>query len=162
MASNDKISSKPPTKLLLVAVVLLAVLTWAASCSSDNTSRESPPAEYTKFLVQEAIDRYQDQGRQATFDHYSSPASVNGSWYVFILEGDNAVVNANRPDIVGTSTAERKDINGKPYGRDLVAADENGVWVDYYFTNPLTGEPSLKHTWAVRHDGLVFGSGWYE
>jgi len=28
--------------------------------------------------------------------------------------------------------------------------------------NPHTGFRELKHSWAVRHDGLIFGSGWYE
>ena len=27
---------------------------------------------------------------------------------------------------------------------------------------PNTGEETLKHVWIVRHDGLFFGSGWYE
>ena len=33
--------------------------------------------------------------------------------------------------------------------------------MDYYFTHPETGEPQRKHTWVVRHDGLLFASGWY-
>ena len=28
--------------------------------------------------------------------------------------------------------------------------------------NPETGDDRQKHTWAVRHDGLLFASGWYE
>ncbi len=148
-------------KLTTSAVVLLALVAFTA-CGSDQTEAGSPPEEYTKYLVDKAIERYDAQGREAAFEYYSSEASINGSWYVFILEGDYSVVNPNRPDLVGTSTAARSDINGKPYGRELVAADENGVWVDYFFTNPLTDEPTRKRTWARRHDGLVFGSGWYE
>ena len=30
------------------------------------------------------------------------------------------------------------------------------------FWGKLTDENQLKHMWAVRHDGLIFGSGWYE
>ena len=39
---------------------------------------------------------------------------------------------------------------------------EAGRWVDYLFVNPATGEEGIKHSWVVRHDGLVIGSGWYE
>ena len=48
------------------------------------------------------------------------------------------------------------------YGDDLRAADEEGRWVSYVFLNPETGEQQTKHTWAIRHDGLIFASGWYE
>ena len=55
----------------------------------------------------------------------------------------------------------RRDVNGKAYGQEIVAATEDGRWVDYFFTDPLTGEVEQKHTWVVRHDGLFFASGWY-
>ena len=34
--------------------------------------------------------------------------------------------------------------------------------MDYLFLNPNTGKQEFKHSWAVRHDGLLFGSGWYQ
>ena len=149
----------------ILAVILAAVLSVAAlvsGCGDDDSYTGSPVEEYTKYLVREAIDRYDAEGREATFAYYQSPKSVNGSWYVFILEDGISVVNANRPDIVGTSTAERVDVNGKPYGRELAAATEDGVWVDYYWVNPVTGQTQTKHSWVVVHDDLIFGSGWYE
>ena len=30
------------------------------------------------------------------------------------------------------------------------------------YRNPETGEEGRKHSWVVLHDGLIFGSGWYE
>lgn len=152
----------PLTRFCGVVIAVLSVVALVSGCGDDGRDAGSPPEEYTKYLVQQAIDRYDAEGREATFAYYQSPESVNGSWYVFILEGDYSAVNANRPDIVGTSTAARLDVNGKPYGKELVAAPEDGVWVDYFFTHPVTGEPTEKHTWAVRHDGLVFASGWYQ
>lgn len=149
-------------RLIAFAVAFVLALALVSGCTDNNAPADPPPALYAKYLVQQAIERYDDDGRQATFDYYNSPESVDGSWYVFILEGDLAVANANRPDIVGTSTAERVDINGKPYGQELVAATEDGVWVDYYFTHPVSGVETEKHTWALRHDGLVFASGWYQ
>ncbi len=148
-------------RIAVVAVAGFLAVALISGCGDDDSDSGSPPEEYTKYLVQQAIDRYEAEGREATFDYYQSPESVNGSWYVFVVEDGFSVVNANRPDIVGTSTAERVDVNGKPYGKELAAATEDGVWVDYYFTHPVSGEATEKRTWAVRHDGLVFGSGWY-
>ena len=42
------------------------------------------------------------------------------------------------------------------------ASVAEGRWVEYVYLNPNTGFRELKHSWVVRHDGLIFGSGWYE
>ena len=44
----------------------------------------------------------------------------------------------------------------------LNSTSETGRWLTYVFHNPATGEQQTKHTWAIRRDGLLFGSGWYE
>ena len=41
-------------------------------------------------------------------------------------------------------------------------ATEAGHWIHYLWPNPATdGIEEPKHSWAVRHDGLIFGSGYY-
>ncbi|MCY3849188.1 MAG: cache domain-containing protein [Acidimicrobiaceae bacterium] len=149
-------------RLVAILVAVLSVAALVSGCGDDDSDVGTPVEEYTKYLVQQAIDRYDAEGREAAFEYYNSAESLNGSWYVFIIEGDYLLVNPNRPDLIGTSTAARSDVNGKPYGKDIVAADEDGVWVDYFFTHPITREPTQKFSWAVRHDGLVFASGWFE
>lgn len=124
---------------------------------------QSDPAAYTKFFVDEAVRYYRANGREAAIARYTDPDSVDGPWYVFILDEDgNTVAHPTRPDFIGTSPSVRRDVNGKPYGLQIVAAPEEGAWVDYVFENPDTGELQRKNTWVVRRDGLVFGSGWYE
>ena len=129
----------------------------------DAVVRVADPAGYTQHVVQEAIDRYDADGREAAIAYHQSKESIDGQWYVFLLD-ENGFVLANpaRPDFVGTTPAVRSDITGKPYGIEVVAADEDGRWVDYVFVNPATGEPERKHTWVIKHDGLSFASGWYE
>ena len=39
---------------------------------------------------------------------------------------------------------------------------ESGRWVHSHAWHPVTGWPTVSHTWVVRHDGFVFGSAWYE
>ena len=130
----------------------------------DNAvMRVADPAGYTQRVVQEAIDRYEAVGLEESIAYHLSKESIDGPWYVFLLD-ENGYVLANpaRPDFVGTTPAVRSDITGKPYGLEVVAADEDGRWVDYVFVNPSTGEPERKHTWVIKHDGLSFASGWYE
>ena len=72
-----------------------------------------------------------------------------------------AVANGARPDLVGT-IPDRIDPMGYYYGNDIASATEEGKGISYVILNPETGEEQRKHTWITLHDGLVFGSGYYE
>lgn len=133
--------------------------------SSPLEASKSDPAEYTVALVERAIRYYKAHGREAAARHFSSPESVDGTWYVFIFNEDNIrIAHPTRPDLIGKPVdgPTGVDINGFAYGPIFAQTDEQGQWVSYFFLNPATGEPSQKHTWLQRYDGVVFGSGWYE
>ena len=124
---------------------------------------EPGPAEYTKAFVLAAIDRYETTGREATIAHYNTAASADGQWYLFIFDEQDAIVAHQNPDLIGMHGRDVDGPDGYPVGRMvLAAASEEGSWIDYQFTNLATGEVQVKHSWVIRHDGLVFGSGWYE
>ena len=134
---------------------------WYEEDPPSPPGKDDPPA-YTQYFVQQAVDRYREEGRQAAFAHYNSAASVDGPWYVFIFEDDNIVVHPTQPDLIGTDITHQTDVYGKPSGQQLAAPGEGGRWVDYVFNNPATGENGQKHSWVVEQEGLIFGSGWYE
>lgn len=137
-------------------------LIFGSGWYADGVAK-SDPAAYTQEFVAQAIRLYDAVGRESTFAYYNTPESVDDDWYVFIIdENDNTIVHPTRPELRGTSPKTRVDVRGKAYGEELVAATEDGVWVDYYFLNPTTGFEEQKHAWAVKHDGLIFVSGWYE
>ena len=131
----------------------------------------SAPAEYTKFFVHSAIARYETQGLDASLAYYNREESVDGQWYVFIIDENDLVIahpDAHRLGLdlkgwVGT------DANGYKFGSEMLSATEDGRWVSYVYRNPesgdlgagYTGEFELKNVWVVRHDGLLFASGWY-
>ncbi len=121
------------------------------------------PAAYSKILVQEAIDRYDSEGREAALAYHNSKASVDGAWYVFIIDEDGArLAHPTRPDLVGQLVQEGPgDANGYRYGEDFITVTES-AWISYVFGNPERDQLEQKHTWLVRHDGLLFGAGWYE
>ena len=61
------------------------------------------------------------------------------------------------------------DANGYNFGPEMLSATGDGKWVSYVYRNPesgglgsdYTGTLQLKNAWVVRHDGLLFASGWY-
>ncbi len=138
----------------------LALALLVAGCVAIPSQNE--PAAYTQSIVQDAIRRYDRDGREAAIAYHSSADSVDGQWYVFIIGGDGYTIAHHNPEIIGRDPALRVDSTGYFYGDDLLSATEAGKWVSYVFQNPETGEDRRKHTWIVLHDGLFFGSGWYE
>ena len=126
--------------------------------------RRSSPSEYTQYLVKNAISKYESEGLDATLAYYNTKESIDGQWYIFILDQDDVIIaHAANPDLVGRPASAAIGPNGYPAGEAVVAvADEDGAWFDYTFPNPVTGAAETKHSWIVRYDGLVFGTGWYE
>ena len=118
---------------------------------------------YTYHLVHRAIERYVAEGRDATVAYYNDPATIDGQWYVAMSDDDGTSLAVPvRPDLVGGNVADLVDPYGKAYGAKIAAAGANGRWVSYFFVDPSDGETKQKHYWAIRYDGLIIGSGWYE
>ena len=119
-------------------------------------------ANRTRTFVDEALVRYEGDGLEATLAYYNSPEQVDGQWYVFIIGEDETIIGHYRPERVGLDVATLEDPEGYLYGPDILSADEAGKWITYVILNPETGEDQRKHSWVVRRDELIFGSGWYE
>ncbi len=124
----------------------------------------SAPADYTRFFVDNAISMYETQGLDATLAHYNREESIDGQWYVFIADENQTVVaHAASPDLVGKHASQALGPNSYPAGSALAAsATESGAWFDYTIANPTSAAVETKHAWVIIHDGLIFGSGWYE
>ena len=131
----------------------------------------STPAEYTKFFVDNAIDRYKSEGLDATLAYYNRAESVDGQWYVFIIDENDLIIAHPDPNRLGLDLkgSVGTDANGYNFGPEMLSAMEDGKWLSYVYENPTTGpigsqsygDLQLKNAWVVRHDGLLFGSGWY-
>ena len=121
------------------------------------------PAGYTQFFVENALSMYEEDGLEATLDYYNAEDSVDGQWYVFVLEESGEIIGHYDPEVLGQNLNGPigTDVNGYTFGPDMLASDEDGQWVSYVFTNPATGELESKHSWVIRVDDLLFGSGWY-
>ena len=131
----------------------------------------SASVEYTKFFVQNAISRYETQGLDATLAHYSREESVDGQWYVFIIDENDLVIGHPEAHRLGLDLKGwvGTDANGYNFGPDMLSATQDGKWVSYVYHNPEsggigidhTGALEYKHVWVVRHDDLLFASGWH-
>ena len=131
----------------------------------------SAAADYTRFVVDGAISLHDTRGLDAALAHYNRPESVDGQWYVFIVDENDQVIGHYDPDRRGLDLKGwvGTDANGYDFGPEMLSATEAGKWVTYVYRNPSTGDVGsgdfgdlqLKNAWVVRHNGLLFGSGWY-
>ena len=137
-------------------------ITFGSGWYEEGPRKTDGPA-YTQAVVQQAINLYEALGLDSTVAYYDTEESVNGQWYVFIVDGESGVTIAHHnPALRGRDPSLRMDATGHFYGDDLLAASESGSWVEYVIINPETGENQRKHTFAVLHDGYIFASGWHE
>ena len=123
---------------------------------------KSDASAYARSLVSRAMNLYDDLGREATIDYYNTPESVDGQWYVFIVDSDDLFLShAPSPSLLGTDLKDVVGSDGYELGKEIAKATEDGHWVEYLWPNPATDTEETKRSWVIRHDGLVFGSGYY-
>ena len=128
----------------------------------DEMLGDEEKATFTRDFVQTALDHYDSEGREATVAYYNSQASIEGEWYVFIIdENDLFLSHAPTPALLGTDVKTIVGSDGYELGKEIATATETGHWIHYLWPNPVSGEEEPKHSWVIRHNGLIFGSGYY-
>ena len=150
---------------LATALAVALMLQTGDAKAQESDDPRSDPAAYTRAFVAEAMVRYELNGLTETIAYYNSPESFDGQWYVFIFDAGDVLVAHADPELVGLHASAVLGPNGYPSGDSVVAvarANPEGAWLDYTFANPASGDLETKHSWVVEHEGLVFGSGWYE
>ena len=116
-------------------------------------------------MVAQAIVLYDLKGAAAAFERFNQePAPDYRYWDLFIFVMDAAdgkmVAHALAPSFVGLDIREIIDPAGVNVGQVLIdAANPGGAWADYQAIDPASGEIVAKSTWAVLHDGYIFGCG---
>ena len=162
MSARIAIGLSVAAVLVALVAMALAVIALTKDAPTPTAPTKDEPGAYTKSVVEEAIRRYERDGLQPTVDYYNSAESVDGEWYVFIINGEGYTIAHHNPKFRNRDPSLRVDSKGRFYGDELLGTTEDGRWVDYFLENPETGEEAQKHTWAVKRDGMVFASGWYE
>jgi len=138
------------------------ILILASAAMADETRGT---AEEAQAMVVRATAAYDAQGK-AAFAAMNPPSTEfrDRDLYVFVIGPDNlTVANGQDANRVGLDLAQVVDSAGKAIGKEMIAkADEQGVWVDYVWRDPLTEKDVQKTSWIVRHDGYIFGCGIYK
>ena len=110
------------------------------------------------------ILEYNNKGRDAAFADLNTIPGEPVPTYVFVADPATGMIQAQNvnPDLIG-DTSDWDAISSDLPVDDILSeiGRGTGMWVNYQFTNPVTGDTADKRTWLIMHDGLVFGSGYY-
>lgn len=136
---------------------------WAPDPTTLTLASKDDPVAFAHDFVLAAIARYEFEGLEATAAYYNDPASIDGQWYVFITDANDIfVAHAPMQELIGTDLKDVVGLDGSALGVEIANATETGSWIEYLWPNPESGMDEMKRTWAIRHDGYLFASGYYE
>ena len=125
--------------------------------------RDADPRDYTIEYVNEAVERYERDGLESMLNYYNSVASFEGEWYLFATDDEDIYhVHPLLPGLIGSDIKDVVGSDGYRLGDALAAATEEGVWVEYLWPHPVTLKEVPKISYAVRRDGMLFASGYYQ
>ena len=152
---NPTTKQEEPRRVL---VVLHDGLVFAAS----HSVLTEDVAESTREYVRKAIAKYDEDGLEATIAYYNRQDSLEGQFYLFLIGADdNYLAHPIFPHLIGTDIKEVVGSDGQELGKEIARATEEGIWVEYLWPHPVSRKEQQKVTWAVRHEGLIFASGYY-
>ena len=141
---------------------LLAVLHDGLVFAASHSALVQDVAESVKEYVSRAIATYEADGLDAVITHYNSRDSLEGQFYLFLIgEDDLYLAHPIFPHLIGSDIKDVVGSDGQELGREIAEATGDGVWVEYLWPHPVSRQEQQKVTWAIRHDGLIFASGYY-
>ena len=141
-------------QLLAAAVLLNVTAAYAAG--------QATPEEAKAFAIK-AAEYLKAVGPDKAFPEFDAK---DGPWhdrdlYVTVLDSKGVMVaHGTNPGLIGKSMVELKDVDGKPFNKDILAVADTG-WVDFKWQNPLTKAVEQKTAYEVRVGDYIIGVGAY-
>ena len=141
---------------------VLAILHDGLVFVASHSALVEDIADSTQEYVNKAVARYEQDGLDATIAHYNSQDSLEGQFYLFLIGADDLyLAHPIFPHLIGSDIKDVVGSDGQELGKEIAQATGEGVWVEYLWPHPVSRKEQQKVTWAVRHDGLIFASGYY-
>jgi signal transduction histidine kinase len=141
---------------------LLAIGLSVALASVAYAAGQATPDE-AKAMAIKAAEYLKSMGPDKAFAEFDAK---DGPWherdlYVTVQNSQGVMVaHGTNPGLIGKSVIDLKDVDGKPFNRDIQAVKDAG-WVDFKWQNPLSKTVETKHQYSVRVGEYIVGVGAY-
>ncbi len=125
---------------------------------------ETKNHEIAKKLVNIVIELYEKSNKDISLLDNKLDFIVDSQYkrYVFVIDADTKKIVAHpNVDLIGENSFSL--MNSSESEESILENLENndGYWIYYDFVNPKTEKIEPKTSWFKLHDGLIFGSGFY-
>jgi len=144
------------TRSLSVPVLILTLLV----ASPVFAGGQATPDE-AKAMAIKAAEYLKSVGPEKAFAEFNAK---DGPWhdrdlYVAAMDPKGVMVaNGSNPGLIGKSVINLKDVDGKPFTRDMVAITD-AAWISFKWQNPVTKAVEPKTQYEVRVGDYVVGVG---
>ena len=145
-----------------IAAVLL-LMTASISFADDFGTREQAQA-----MIERAAKFLNENGREKALAEFGNPKGqfVDRDLYIVAYAAATGVRLSHpyNAKLVGKSVIEAKDIDGKPYGQEILDVGNNkgSGWIDYKYTDPTTKKLGDKTLYVLKVGDLILGCGAYK
>lgn len=145
-------------KLLSVAALVTTLGMTSAFAAGQATQDEA------KALALKAADYLKSAGPEKALREFSAK---DGPWhdrdlYVTVQDSRGVMVaHGTNAGLVGRSVIDLKDVDGKPFNREIQAIKDAG-WIEYKWQNPTTKAIETKVGYEIRVGDYVVGVGAYK
>jgi len=125
---------------------------------------ETKNHKMAKEIVTIVIGSYEKSNKDISALDEHLDFNVNSQYkrYAFVIDADTKKIVAHpNAELIGEGSFAL--INSSESVESILENLENndGHWIYYDFVNPNTNEIEPKTSWFKLHDGLIFGSGFY-
>ncbi len=150
---------------MLRAIVLAATTIFAAPllAASAGAADYGTAAEASAMLGQAVIEMKADPA--AAIEKFNDPdgAFRDRDLYVFCANVSDGVLIAH-PKLIGTDLRTIKDVNGKPFGAEMLDGAREGeiTEVSYMWPRPDAEDPVQKNSYVIKLNDHVCGVGYYQ
>ena len=144
-------------KIISVGIVIAAVILGGIIAGDEIMEEitEMDSKNQVQISVQNTIDSFDGDIAKVTL--------TKGEYYSFVIDETLTTILAHpRQELVNTPVTVWDSAN-MSVEEILKQLDQNGsVWVEYEFENPTDdGKEEHKTAYMVKHEGYVFGAGFY-
>ena len=146
---------------MLMAAAVAAMMVWSglAALAADRGTPEE-----AKAMVEKAAALLKAEGPDKAFPQFNDQKGPfhDRDLYVFVQNHDAVnVAFGGNPALLGKNVGNLKDVDGKPFIRDMQALKGGGA-VEYKFINPETKAVETKISYVIWVGDYLVGVGAYK
>ena len=156
-------------RLSMILRVMASALLFVSALGDLRAAEELATREECVEKTKQAAKLIEEVGLEAALQEMNDP---NGPFmwkdtYVFCLDETGKMLVHKNPKMIGFQAKDVKDVNGKPYMREIldVANTKGEGWVSYMYSKTpggIASEPKTSYVLKVPSANVIVGAGFYE